>query len=565
MKTSALALITVLTTASAESLRQGERQALSFVVEEPPPEEISIFVPPGGGGGGGGGSGDSCTCQSNYDCNKPVCNFNPYTGVGTCGAGPGGPTGPSPTPAPVDVGGGCCEDPQTIPTECEVTILINLLNIALSAEHRLAAQCVRLSFHDAGTFNVGTNEGGANGCLMTDPDMRLQPENGFLDLPINTLEAIKNSWQNHPDTCVSISAADMIQFAGHVAALRQVEPLGIDATKISELMQFEWGRSDETDCDINWADNLPGFSLGTDPGNLPLRCLHAGSEIKEKMMERNGFTAEESAALIGAHTIGLTRNSFGTGLAAPWVDNGRDDATLDGPVFDNGFHDFLQNTVTANNAVDFASDITPFDQVFPDWLRDSVGDINHLDTDIVLAFPSQDLSVHPDFHTFTAAFSADNDLFLSKFFEAFQKMAQLGVSDILSTPGPCLPCAGDGTIAVQDVISLVSDLGAAKAAADDSLLQIQKTEEFTSERELASTPLKEEEILDAETALKEVEAIQKATSTSDKEDILSADVSKEEALMAEKKELEQTKEAEVRAEMSQKKELAAKQRDSGRK
>ena len=103
-------------------------------------------------------------------------------------------------------------------------ILIGLLDLAIAGKHRLAAQSICLAFHDAGTFNQQTGEGGANGCLMTKPDMHEQPENGFLDLPLNTLEAIKNTWEACAETCISISAADMIQFVGHVAAIRQVQP-----------------------------------------------------------------------------------------------------------------------------------------------------------------------------------------------------------------------------------------------------------------------------------------------------------------------------------------------------
>lgn len=389
-----------------------------------------------------------------------------------------------------------------MPTECEVDILINLLDLAVSADHKLAAQWLRLSFHDAGTFKTSTNEGGANGCLMTDPDFLFQPENGFLDLPVNTLKAIKHTWEAHADTCIAISNADMIQFAGLFASWRQVPPLGMDNSKNIKLKEFEWGRPDtaEDDCDVAWCDNLPGFRLGTDPNDIPLRCLEAGKEIKVKMMERNGFTAEESAALIGAHTIGLTRNSFGVNLADPWVTNGGDSA----PTFDNAFHDFLINGVTENTAQDFAANTAPFNQDFGDWFRVSSTGLNHLDTDMALAFPTQDPNVHPDFHSFTEAFANNNNLFLRTFFESLKKMGKLGVTQLLSTPTPCTICDGDGELTTETLIGLIKDLGAATGEAEDSLNTKQQTDEFRLARESDSVPLTKEDMLTVEESSMEV-------------------------------------------------------------
>lgn len=488
MKLSGLPLLAFLATASAQSLRQGDRETRSITGD---PFE------PGAGG---------CECRSDYDCQKPVCEFDHYSGVGTCVAGSPGPPVPSPTAPPV-APTACCPDPKTIPTKCEVLLLINLLDIAVSSDHKLAAQWLRLSFHDAGTFNTVTHEGGANGCLMTDPDFRLQPENGFLDIPINALEAIKNNWEAHPDTCVQISAADIIQFAGRFASIRQMDAPGITPSKINALIsEFQWGRKDESDCELHWVDNLPGFSLGSPPGNIALRCLNAGKEIKVKMMERNGFTAEESAALIGAHTIGLTRNSFGTGLANPWVANGDDNATPDGPIFDNEFHNYLKTEIVENSVPAFAGNTNNFDVTFPDWFMDNAsGGLNHLDTDVALAFPSMNPTIHPDFHTFTAAFAANNGLFLKTFLAAMDKMSRLGVDEILESPGPCTPCDGDGEITVDEVLGLVKDLGTADADAEDKLRLQQESREITAARESDGTPLRENELLSVDDALMQLE------------------------------------------------------------
>jgi len=371
-----------------------------------------------------------------------------------------------------------------VPTECEVDILIRLLDFAISADHKLAAQWLRLSFHDAGTFNQNAGssadgceaeatQGGANGCLMTNPDFRDQPENGFLDLPILTLTAIKRVWEEHPDTCLAVSAADMIQFAGLFASWRQVPPAGIDATKLATLKKFEWGRIDETNCDINWCDNLPGFQLGSPANDIAMRCVNSGKEIKTKMMDRNGFTAEEACALIGAHTIGLTRNSFGSDHANPWVKNGSDSATKDGPVFDNAFHQFLKKDLRAKTVQEFVKNLAPFTETFTDWYKDTVDGVNYLDTDIAIAFPSVDKNAYPDFHTFTQTFANDNAMFLAKFFAAMDKMSKLGVDATLTKPTACTSCDSDGkgTIPVGLLVTLVGDIGSAESEAQEVLVK----------------------------------------------------------------------------------------------
>lgn len=96
--------------------------------------------------------------------------------------------------------------------------------------------------------------------------------------------------------------------------------------------------------------------------------------------------------------------------------NGHDSATAKGPVFDNAYHDFLINTITVNTCSDFANAANqnpPFNQDFGTWFRTSNG-LDHLDSDIVLAFPSLDTNIHANFHVFTQAFAANNNLFITK-------------------------------------------------------------------------------------------------------------------------------------------------------
>lgn len=444
--------------------------------------------------------GSHCECESDYDCiNSPYCTdtcvFEPYSSVGTCGET--SPTPPTKEPSNQPTGeGGCCDEPRSIPTECEVELLIELMETAALVNIALIPQWLRLSFHDAGTFDQAVPEGGANGCLLTHPPMRFEPENDNLDLALIPLQNIKNAWENHMDTCLSVSAADMIQFSGWFSVIRQKDSPGLTSAKIDELVNsFQWGRPDEQACDVSWTENLPGFSLGTDPSDIEARCLFAGGEVKEKMMDRNGFSAEEATALIGAHTIGLTRHVFGSGLAGPWVLNGADNATPDGPVFDNAFHDFLDNTIIANDAAQFAVDPTPFDSVngiFPDWFRDTVNGLNHLDTDVALAFPSQNLAIHPHFHTFTEDFADDNQHFLDVFMVAFEKMSSLGVEVALVPPLTCdMGCIGtdgDGSILTPDVErELEDDIKKAIEVAENNIND--KNKERKSEIDRLTTPV----------------------------------------------------------------------------
>ena len=248
---------------------------------------------------------------------------------------------------------------------------------------------------DAGTFNKKSEgEGGANGCLLNNVDMQAKGENDGLENPVGIVFEARNLWENHPKTCIKISAADMIQFAGFYGSVRQTGISGLTEDKKNQLKTFEWGRVDlpESDCQPAWTENLPGFKLENEKEAVPKRCRDAGIEIKKKMMNRNGFSAREAVALIGAHTIGLTRKVFSDFHAGPWVVNGADDATPQGPIFDNEYFKFLKNDIQANTveefAFDFPNNIQPFDVPFNDWFKDTARNLNHLDTDVGMLIAS---------------------------------------------------------------------------------------------------------------------------------------------------------------------------------
>lgn len=433
------------------------------------------------------------TCMSDDDCPRICEGANEYSGtLGTCT--PSGPTFAPVTPSPTSCP---CENFSNIPDKCEVDILINIMETNVLAEIKLLPQWTRAAFHDAGTFHQGTGQGGANGCLLNDPLMRLEPENAFLDAPLNALADIKQAWHDHPDTCIEVSSADMLQFAIFFATHRQKHtPESLfsgsptAAAKRDTLINgFAWGRPDANNCDTAWTLHLPDFKH-PESGNpiSPNRCLAAGKVIKDTMIKLNGFTAREATVLIGAHTIGQVRNTFGAADAGPWVPNGEDTATPDGPVFDNAFHDFLRNTIVENTCNNFATNVAPFTDpagIFPNWFRDIPNDLDHLDTDVTLAFPSLNPMVHPDYSGFTGAFAADNALFLDEFFQALRKMSTLGVDvTLLSHATVCEdPCGGsDGgsmmevgskPLTVEFTVELIKKLGRSMAEADKAVGAVQ--------------------------------------------------------------------------------------------
>ena len=70
-------------------------------------------------------------------------------------------------------------------------------------------------------------------------------------------------------------------------------------------------------------------------------------------------------------------------------------------VFDNAYHDFLINTVVEDNANNFAiggdpATMVPFTTDFGTWFRDDPNGLDHVDTDMALAFPTLNTATHPD-------------------------------------------------------------------------------------------------------------------------------------------------------------------------
>ena len=251
---------------------------------------------------------DSCNleCSVDSDCPMVCSKANGDDTFGTCVVGSSAPTtqltspqlttSPQQSPQPTS-----CEEcitPKIVPNACEVDILIDMMETSVSGNHELLPQWTRAAFHDAGTYNQETGEGGANGCLLNFLPMRREPENNFFDLPLNTLMTIKDEFNAHRSTCVDISSADILQFAIFFATTRQKDtPESLvsgtstaNAKRATLRNGFLWGRPDEQDCDTLWVENLPNLN-SAEGGPITGRCTAAGAQIKDKMIDRNGFTA----------------------------------------------------------------------------------------------------------------------------------------------------------------------------------------------------------------------------------------------------------------------------------
>ena len=277
---------------------------------------------------------DSCNleCSVDSDCPMVCSKANGDDTFGTCVVGSSAPTSqltspqitsPQQSPQPTVVGSSApttqltspqlttspqqspqptsCEEcitPKIIPNVCEVDILIDMMETSVIGNHELLPQWTRAAFHDAGTYNQETGEGGANGCLLNFLPMRREPENNFFDLPLNTLMTIKDEFNAHRSTCVDISSADILQFAIFFATTRQKDtPESLvsgtstaNAKRATLRNGFLWGRPDEQDCDTLWVENLPNLN-SAEGGPITGRCTAAGAQIKDKMIDRNGFTA----------------------------------------------------------------------------------------------------------------------------------------------------------------------------------------------------------------------------------------------------------------------------------
>ena len=183
------------------------------------------------------------------------------------------------------------------------------------------------------------------------------------------------------------------------------------------------------------------------------------------------------------------------------------------PEFDNEYHDWLINKLEADRVAEFQKtmdpeNMKPFDKEFLNWFqvspevtRDPNLKLDHLDSDLVLAFPSlfpllSDSHHYPNYHEDTVRFAESNDVFLQTFFPALDKMSKLGVDVHLQSPGSGCACGSGGTSnsnyataesEYEHLVEEIKDIGSALALAEEELeaKQYKRKDEIS----LVTTPL----------------------------------------------------------------------------
>ncbi len=143
---------------------------------------------------------------------------------------------------------------------------------------------VRLAFHDAGTYDLATNTGGAHGTVHLSEELRRADNTGWGQECIALLEEAKLAYP-------SVSWADLIALGGTAA----IEKCG------GPVIEIGLGRSDATQ--VSPPHRLPGG--------------YEGAGMLKSMFTRMGLQPRDLVALSGAHTLGFTQRKPFT--EDPWV------------------------------------------------------------------------------------------------------------------------------------------------------------------------------------------------------------------------------------------------------
>eukprot|EP00004_Rigifila_ramosa_P010746 TRINITY_DN2274_c0_g1_i2.p2 TRINITY_DN2274_c0_g1~~TRINITY_DN2274_c0_g1_i2.p2 ORF type:complete len:313 (-),score=84.79 TRINITY_DN2274_c0_g1_i2:74-985(-) len=233
---------------------------------------------------------------------------------------------------------------------------------------------VRLSWHASGTYSKEDKTGGSNGA-----NMRFAPEsqhgaNAGLGIARDLLEPIK---KKHPE----ISYADL----WNLAAVEAISSMG------GPEIPFRWGRVDYADA-----------SKSTPDGRLP--DATKGADHIRAIFYRMGFNDREITALIGAHTLGECHKDR-SGFVGPW--------TRDPYGFGNQF--FVE---LLNNKWRIKKGSNP-----SQYEDEATGELMMLPSD--MAFLSD-----PSFRQWVELYAKDEATFSRDFAAAFQKLQELGCSNL---------------------------------------------------------------------------------------------------------------------------------------
>eukprot|EP00761_Pharyngomonas_kirbyi_P010152 gb/GECH01010170.1/.p1 GENE.gb/GECH01010170.1/~~gb/GECH01010170.1/.p1 ORF type:complete len:269 (+),score=80.40 gb/GECH01010170.1/:1-807(+) len=232
---------------------------------------------------------------------------------------------------------------------------------------------VRLSWHDAGTYDKNKQVGGPHGTVRCPAELGTPPNAG-LEVAVELLQPIKDK---HPD----ISYADFYSLAA-VTAIKHMD---------GPAIQWHPGRSDNPEEKAMQSDMyLPDGAQG--------------SQHLRDVFYRMGFDDQEIVALSGAHTLGRCRKER-SGFDGFWTHHPF--------TFNNEYFKLLLEE---------------------DWKKTSVKDTGNEQfqdktegDDFIMMLPS-DMALREDsqFRKYVDRYAQSEETFFKDFAAAFQKLQQLG-------------------------------------------------------------------------------------------------------------------------------------------
>jgi L-ascorbate peroxidase len=155
---------------------------------------------------------------------------------------------------------------------------------------------VRLCFHDAGTYDPATGQGGADASIIYEMD---RPDSAGLQFALDKIKEVKENGNHITDM---LSMADLIQLGG----ICGIQYCG------GPTMTFKMGRKDATH--EGPTGNLP------DP---------AQPHLMSAVFHRMGFSDQQIVAIMGVHTLGKAKMDT-SGYEGTW--------TMNPYVFDNTYY-----------------------------------------------------------------------------------------------------------------------------------------------------------------------------------------------------------------------------------
>jgi hypothetical protein len=180
----------------------------------------------------------------------------------------------------------------------------------ISWDKRIAATYVRLGFHDCvpGASDGSSSAGGCDGCLNFN-----HPANNRLEEAVEFLAPIVVDLEN---STLGVSRADIWAYASLVASeVSQNDLVFTDNFKVGRQNCETVGTCSSTDpvfCATNGPDQESDFPS-------PDLTTH---QLLDFMAERFGFDADETVAIMGAHTLGRAlSDTSGFDGEDGWVDD----------------------------------------------------------------------------------------------------------------------------------------------------------------------------------------------------------------------------------------------------